>query len=263
MSAKNYRNLFVVPILLLLGIANGLTHYSFISQNAIYYVWGKQLALMLVIMLMTVIGGRVIPMFTANGTNTKKVVPKQILEITVLFSIGILLIISITNTSEQISSNVMAWLYCSGAVLSAVRAIRWRPWLTLQAPIVWSLHAAYWFIPIGLLLYALHYWGFAISTSNASHSITAGAMGSLILAMITRVSLGHTGRKLVLHPIIKYAYCSVIIAALIRVFAGILVPSYTMASYELSASLWIFSYCCFVVCYWRILSAERVDGHLG
>lgn len=261
--SRNYRNLFIVFVLLLLAAANGLTHYSVIVSNTAYTSWGMQSAILLITMMMTVIGGRVIPMFTANGTKTSKVLPNPLLEKVVLGSLWILTLLTITNLNRFLSTDLLTALYCVAGISSAVRAIRWRPWVTVKTPIVWSLHSAYWFIPIGLLFHALHFAGVGVSTSTANHLLTAGAMGCLILAMISRVSLGHTGRELILNPAIKYAYIAILLAAVTRVLMGMLTPTFLITGYAVAALLWILSYGIFVACYWRILTSERIDKRPG
>ena len=96
----------------------------------------------------------------------------------------------------------MVLLFVLSSLAHSIRPIRWRTQVTFKTPLVWSLHLAYWFIPISFLLFALHYAGVNISVSNALHCLTAGAMSSLILAMIARISLGHSGRPLTPHWIL-------------------------------------------------------------
>jgi len=253
--SKNYRNLFIVLILLLLAAANGLTHYSVIASNTSYANWGMQSAILLITMIMTVIGGRVIPMFTANGTKTPKALPNSLLEKIVLGSLWIITLLTITNLNRFLSTELLAVIYCVAGTSSAIRAFLWRPWVAVKTPIVWSLHSAYWFIPIGLLFHALHFSGLEVSTSTANHLLTAGAMGSLILAMITRVSLGHTGRELILNPAIKFAYIAISLAAVTRVTIGMLTPTFLIEGYAIAALLWILAYSIFVACYWGILTS--------
>lgn len=261
--SKNYRNLFLVGILLLLAAANGLTHYSVMVSNTDYSSWGMQSAILLITMMMTVIGGRVIPMFTANGTKTPKAPPNPLLEKIVLGSLWVATILTVTNLNKFISSELLTALYCVAGISSAIRAIRWRPWVAVKAPIVWSLHSAYWFIPVGLLFHAMHFAGLEISTSTANHLLTAGAMGCLILAMISRVSLGHTGRELVLNPAVKYAYIAIVLAVLTRVLMGMLTPTFLISGYAVAGMFWIVSYGIFVACYWQILTSARIDKRPG
>ncbi|MBL4608812.1 MAG: NnrS family protein [Pseudomonadales bacterium] len=262
-KAGNYRNLFFVPVLILLAVANLLTHLSVILGDQSYYKWGLYAAVMLVSALMTVIGGRVIPMFTANGTGTQKVNPLAWLEKTVLISTWLIAFLYISNTIALLPTNLLAALFAIAAMSHAYRALRWRPWVIWSSPLVWSLHLAYWFLPLGFGLFAMHYFGVAVSSSTAIHSFTAGAMGSLTFSMIARVSLGHTGRPLVTHPSMTYAFVLILLAGLSRLITGLFPSAFTSNGYMLSAIFWILAFVIYLLNYVKILVTPRPDGGPG
>ena len=255
-KARNYRNLVFVPVLLLLALANTLTHFG-------YFSWGMYASIWLVSLLMTVVGGRVIPMFTANGTQSQKVEPLPWLERATLFLMWLIAVIYLVNSAARMPPMVMAMIFAAASIANAWRAWRWRPWVTTRVRLVWSLHAAYWFIPLGLGLFALHFAGVNINASTAMHALTAGAMGSLILAMLARVSLGHTGRPLEIHPAMKYAFLLVIFAGLYRLAAGLKPALTANHGYTISAIAWCLAYGLFFVLYARILRSPRPDGKDG
>ncbi|WP_428982878.1 NnrS family protein [Paraglaciecola aquimarina] len=141
--------------------------------------------------------------------------------------------------------------------------MRWRPQVTFSTPLVWSLHAAYWFIPVSFTLFTLHYLGINISSSTALHGLTAGAISSIILAMIARIALGHSGRALIPHTAMKYAFAFIILAGISRVCAQHLQIYSTFNVYILAAGTWILAYTIYLICYWRVLTSPRPDGRPG
>ena len=167
---------------------------------------------------------------------------------------------------------VVAGLFLIAALAHLLRFLSWRPWITLRQPLLWSLHAAYLFIVSGFFLCALHFYGltmvrvnlFANHYATILHSFTLGGMGLLILAMMSRVALGHTGRELVASPWISFAYICLCAAYLCRIWLPLLWPgSSHYLSYFLSIVFWLLGYGLFVVFYLPILSRPRIDGRPG
>ena len=125
------------------------------------------------------------------------------------------------------------------------------------------MHLSYWSIPLGLLLYGLsRVPGVALTYSQAVHTLTVGGMGLMILAMISRVSLGHTGRPIVVGRLMALAFAAVYGAFVIRVFGVYWVDDYSQVIIA-AAGFWLFGYGCFVMRYLPILTRGRVDGRAG
>ncbi len=234
------RNLFFVPVLLLLTACNALMYIGVAYNRYDFIQLGSQNAVWLVTLLMAVVGGRVLPMFTANGTQTKKVEPVLWLD-----------------------RAALACLFAVAALLSALRCLRWKIWLTVKVPLLWSLHLAYWCIPLGLALYSARYAGVNISNSVALHTLTAGAMGSMILSMMARVSLGHSGRVLKPHAIMSLAFLLVLAAAISRTVLIWLWPAQTMQWLWLGVGGWVLAYTLYVLVYFPVLTTPRPDGRPG
>lgn len=260
--AGNYRNLFFVPILLVLTFCNLLTHLSVIWQQPDLFKQGMYAAIMTISTMLIVIGGRVIPMFTANGTGTQKCIPLPWLERVCVVSAVLLVLFYLTDVISSDTGSLLAGLFAVASVANAVRLWRWRPWVTFATPLVWSLHFAYAFIPVSFLLLALHYAGYSVSFSSGLHGLTAGAMGSMIIAMIARVSLGHSGRPLKIHVSIKYGFMLIIAAGLIRITAG-LFPQHFMLMLNSAGIFWLLASLLYIVVYLKILITPRADGHPG
>ncbi|MDO6694830.1 NnrS family protein [Aliiglaciecola sp. 3_MG-2023] len=263
LKVKQYRNLIFVPILALLVMGNLLTHWSVLAQQPEYYRWGTYTTVMTITLIISIIAGRIFPMFTANGTNTKKVANLEWLEKVVIGLTLILALLFLTNLSSYLPKMVMAVTFGLAAVCHTIRALRWRPQVTFGTPLVWSLHLAYWFVPASLALFAMHFAGGNISPSTALHGLTAGAISSLILAMIARISLGHTGRPLQPRRTMTFAFMMIILAGISRVSVEYLQEFTSANLYVVAAILWVFAYLLYVLGYWKILTSPRPDGRLG
>lgn len=262
-QAGNRRNFIFLPILILLGFANVLTHLSVITENYAYYTWGINSALTTVVLIMTLITGRVVPMFTANGLGIRKVENHPWVEYPVIVSTLLIAIIYASNLALWITQSALALLFMVAFLSSSVRALRWQPWKTLSSPLLWSLQLAFWFIPVGHALFVLHLLGYSVTSSAALHSFTAGAMGSLILAMIARVSLGHTGRKLAVRLGMKIGLALILLAGALRVLGGVFQADLGVHSYLLAALFWVAAFILFVIHYRSILMSPRPDGKIG
>jgi uncharacterized protein involved in response to NO len=145
------------------------------------------------------------------------------------------------------------------AVLLGSRVSRWQGYCTLQMPIVVILHAGYAWLPIALALKSAWLLLHAPWAANWLHALTAGAFGTMILGVMTRVALGHTGRQLVVARPISVAYVLVILGAALRVAGPTLAPSLFVPVLLTAALLWGGAFLIFLVVYWPILSAPRAD----
>jgi uncharacterized protein involved in response to NO len=138
------------------------------------------------------------------------------------------------------------------AGLNAVRLWRWVGWRTTEEPLLLVLHVGYAFIPIGMLCVALSELGF-VSAPSALHVLTVGAIGVMTFAVMTRASLGHTGRPLTASLSTSIAYLALIVAAVVRPFAELLPEAYHLLL-ELAGGAWIVAFALFVIEYGPILS---------
>ncbi len=262
-KARSHSNFQFIPILMMLAIANLLTHLSAILHKPELFVWGMYAAIILGSLLIIVVGGRVISLFTANGSQTTMVEPLPWLEKIVIITAWLIALIYISNTRTMLPDILIAAVFAIAAASNAYRAWRWCSLIIFSYPLIWSLHVAYWFIPIGFGLFTLHYAGFNVNASTALHCITVGAMGTLILSMITRVSLGHTGRLLVASKSMSYAFALIIIAAITRILVGLNPALFSNIGYLVSASCWVLGYGIFFIVHVRILVTPRPDGKPG
>jgi uncharacterized protein involved in response to NO len=259
-KAKLWRNLFFVPVLLTMALLNGWMHASVLGAVETHFVQLSHVMVLMVTLVMCIMGGRVFPMFTANGTQTERVAPIMWLEKLSIGSVIVCIVISVLPLAMP------HWL--SGAVFTIAgtanfaRALRWRIWVTFKTPLVWSLHLSYWSVCIGLLLLAAAEWGWLTRPSLAYHAITVGGIGLMILSMISRVSLGHTGRPIQVNWVMTTAFLLMVMALVVRVLVPVLVDDY-LQCILISAALWCVAFMLFVVKYLPIVFAPRVDGGDG
>ncbi|HAS6268806.1 TPA: NnrS family protein [Vibrio vulnificus] len=257
-QAKGWRNLFFVP-LFLLAIGANFASYATIKGMPPFTssaVW--QAMLWWFTLLLLVMGARVIPFFTARRFNFEKANPIVWLDWAANLPLVMLFLLSFFPvTMAQLGQPLM--VIAGGAQL--VRFIRWKPWLTLSEPLVWSLHAAYLCLPLSLLLRGLLDNPFA--SHNLIHLFAIGALAGLILAMIARVTMGHTGRMIYQGPNMSLAFGALFLAALVRSFGVIFAPAQLFIWIDISAALWVFAFTLFVWKFGYMLVTPRADGHPG
>ncbi|WP_028862141.1 NnrS family protein [Psychromonas aquimarina] len=255
-KVKLWRNLMFIPILLIMSVCNALMHYSIASHNPILMNSASSSMVLLVTLVMTIMGGRVFPMFTANGTRTPRVDAIIWLE---KLTVGSTILAVLTGSGFiELPALLTAVIFFTAAAAHTVRMLRWKIWVTLKTPLVWSLHLSYWCIAIGLFMYGLSEITTSVSHSQATHALTVGAMGTMILSMISRVSLGHTGRMIVVGKIMSGAFAALILAFIVRVFGSYWITNYSHVI-TLAVGLWVIGYGSFIALYFPILIKPRVN----
>jgi uncharacterized protein involved in response to NO len=157
---------------------------------------------------------------------------------------------------------VIAVLALIVAGAHAARLYRWQPWRTFKTPLVWVLHLAYGWIVVHLALRALAALGW-VSELLAVHALTIGAIGGMTIGMMTRTARGHTGRLLRADGYEVACYVLVALAAVIRVFGGLMVPGYYLWTVVFSGLCWSAAFVLYAVRYWTVLSRPRIDGKAG
>ena len=216
-----------------------------------------------VLLLITVIGGRVVPAFTGNALRARGANPT--LRTSPLVDRGVIAAMAALALADllRLPAVVPAVLAGIAAVLHAVRLSGWQTRHTLRDPIVWILHAAYAWLPLGLAMRALHMlagFGFA---AHWLHALGTGAAAGMVLAVMTRAALGHTGRPLRAARATTVAYVLLIVAGLVRVFGPVAAPGSYAGSITLSAVAWTGAFLLFVLVYTPILVRPRADGRPG
>jgi len=257
-QARNRRNYFFVALLVLQGFAVLAFHLS----QARLVAWPQgaslQLGLDVVLFIIAVVGGRVIPMFTNNGVPGARATRHPMVEKGALG--GVLLLIA--TDVVPVPGGVVAALALLVAAVHAARLWLWQPWLTRRAPLVWVLHLAYAWIVAYLALRGLAALGL-VSPLFAVHALTVGAIGGMTVGMMTRTGRGHTGRALVADPAEVLCFVLVAIAAVVRVFGGMALPGFYLASVVISGACWSAAFALYAVTSWPALTRARVDRKPG
>ncbi|MBU2869767.1 NnrS family protein [Colwellia sp. E2M01] len=263
LAIKQYRNLFFVPLLALFTIANAEMHLAINYPQTFSTMYSGYAGVMLVTFLMSVMAGRVAPMFTANGTQTEKATPLPWLDKAANGSLAIIMFSLLLQPIVGFSVLFFGVLLIIASVFQTVRWLRLKPWITLNVPLLWSLHGAMKFIAFGLFVLGISYLIPEVPSNHAWHLLTIGGMGGLILAMIARVSLGHTGRPLIAPKAMSVAFVLINLAALARTFGPWAMPEKTLMFIDMSGAFWILAFTIFIIGYAPMLMKGRLDGRPG
>ncbi len=258
-GAGNRRNYPIVGITALLAILNLVYHLGAMpllpgaDRLAIY------LLIHTILLLITVMAGRVVPNFTANWLRARgatrlpasnMLVDRLTIFLTIAVGIG---------ASAAPTSLVTGILAFAAAVSHAIRLSRWCGLATSDEPLLFVLHIAYSWLPIGYGLTGFVVFDWIFTPTTALHALTMGAIGSMILAMMTRVPLGHTGRPLTASRLTVMAYMILTVAVLVRVLGPLIFSDY-LATVEWSATGWVFTFAIVAWVYWPVLTRPPRDA---
>lgn len=254
-AGRNWRNLPMVAPVTVLGIANLLMHLE-ANGAPVRAGLGWHLALAAILILISVVAGRIVPGFTRNWLARRHggalpAAPGWIDRL----ALGLL------------HAGLLGWAFFPdfrpvgavlilAAIMNGWRLARWRGAATLREPLLFVLHLGYGWLVVGVALLGLAVVGAAVPESAAIHALTAGAFGTMILALMTRVTRGHTGRALAADARTGAIYALVTVAALTRVVAAF-APGWSMPLLVASAVLWIAAFGFFIGCYGPMLVGPR------
>lgn len=260
LQSKN-RNLPIVGLVLLLGVANALDHLSaagMIADPAL--AW--KIAVALVIVMISLIGGRIIPSFTRNWLvkrGSREDLPAQ----PTRFDMAVIAVTAFAFLGWITAPPgwLVGALFAAAAAGQATRLARWKGWKAVADPLVLILHVGYAWVPVGLALLAAVAFGAPIPQSAAVHALTAGAMATMILAVMSRATLGHTGRELRVGAAMQIAFVLVTAGAALRVASPLGLLDYRLGM-ELAGGAWIGAFLIFLAVYGPILFSRRDDDKL-
>jgi uncharacterized protein involved in response to NO len=258
MAGKNWRNLKVTILVAAMALANIL----FQAEVLVYGVpnYGVRLGIAVMILLIVLVGGRVTPSFTHNWLARQESAKLPA-------PLGRFDMISIAITGGALLSWIAAsdWTGTAGlliiaAIGQALRLSRWAGERVWREPIVLILHLGYAFVPVGALALGLSIlWPEILTPNGALHAWTTGAIGTMTLAVMTRATLGHTGREIVAKPPTMIIYGAIVAAAVTRMAAPLL-PSIYHEALVASALGWIVAFGGFAVVYGPMLLRARRAG---
>jgi len=255
---KQWSNFIFVPLLLAMSAANIAVHLSALKVIDVNIVMGSRAMLYLVILLIVVMGGRVIPFFTERGV--AGVITKKWNAIEYLSAISVLL--------AAISDVFFGWSIVTGylaffaAIINFIRLYGWYSNLIWYVPLVWVLQVAYSWIILGFILKGLMI--FDISHSAFSyHAFAVGGIAMMTLGMMARVSIGHTGREMVLNSWMVLAFIILNVATIVRVILPMFMHNHYLQLIQVASGLWLVAFTIFAIAYTPMLLKARIDGREG
>ena len=260
--ARN-RNTPLLAVLAALWATNLAFYWGIHRDDAAFARHALLIAIDIILLLVTVIGGRVVPAFTASALKQRGIAtPLRTSSGLDYLAIGVMIAVVISDLF-WLETTWAGWIAIAAAAIQAARLAQWQGLRTLRMPIVWVLHVAYLWLPVGLALKALALLAGLPVAAFYLHALTIGAAAMMIVAVMTRASLGHTGRPLRIARPIAYAYGLLALAAAVRVFGPVCLGLPYIQVIVVAAILWTASFALFLWVYGPILMRPRVDGKPG
>jgi len=255
---RNWRNLPIVGAVGLLAALNGYFHVE-AGNGAGAENLAIRLAIIVIIALISLIGGRVVPSFTHNwlAKRNEAVMPASFGRFDIA-SIAVT-VIALLAWAFSAPDRWSAIVLTLAAVMNAVRLARWHGHRTLSDPLVFILHVGFSWIPIGLGMLAASMVFGSIPETGALHALTIGAMGTMVLAVASRATIGHTGRELVAGAGLTAGYILITFAAAARIIAAMDV-NFSAPLLFLSAAAWIAAYGLFLFVCGPMLTGKRLPA---
>lgn len=261
LATRNWRNLGVAAIVALLAVADVLTHVAAWRGDVVLAASARSVALLLPCVLIAVIGGRVIPMFTRNVVLEQGGFVRASTAVDLWAVVAIAAVALVGSAAPWWSplDRVEAGLSLAAGSLTLWRMRGWSTLRTRTAPLLWVLHLGHACLGLGLLARgAARLAPDVIPPSAATHLLAAGAIGMLCLGMMSRVALGHTGRPLLVPRVAVAGYLVLVVALVLRVGA-----SWRPALLDPSAASFALAFLLFLAGYAVPLVRPRVDGAPG
>jgi uncharacterized protein involved in response to NO len=253
------RNMVFLVILAVLTLANAGFHAHRLGLAGGDGLAGVRLGVMMLVVMIAIIGGRIIPAFTHNWLHLNAVagaMPRKSprLDAAAIAAVAAYALLDLGHAP----ATLVAALAALAAGLNAVRLAGWRGWATRSSPIVLVLHVGYAWLVAGLALAALAHATSVVPPVLALHAFGTGAVGTMVLAVMSRAALGHTGRPLAASPAIALSYWLVSLSAASRIIGPLAWPAGTHAALVVSGLVWIAAFSIFAVVYAPILTTPRI-----
>lgn len=251
--ARQPRNYGFVALPLLMGAASVVSTWH--PEAA---VDALALALDAVLVTVTVMAGRMVPGFTRNAVPHSRAQRRPVLERAVLVTVLALVLLRLAHAPAVLQATVAL----AAALTQAARWVAWDPFTTTRQPLLWVLHGACAWLPLHLLLRAAALLGLC-PPALATHALTLGAIGGLVLGMMVRSGRGHTARPLDAGPWDVWAFAALQVAALIRVGGLLIWPASAALWFASSATAWVLAFGIYLVRETPALLRPRLDGLPG
>jgi len=257
MLKDNKKNLKVfLPILLTFLFAKTLMLLAPVVGKHQFLVWSREIGLGLIQLIILVVAGRILPFFTTSKHPELKISKNKIIEVLAIAPCIFLII-----PREFFNEYLFFALYIVAAVFNTCRLLQYKPFHTIKNQMLFILNTGYLWIIFSLILHALTVFYPSINFSlTPLHAFAMGGLGCFAIGMLTRVSLGHTGRQLVTSRLTLLAFYSVHIGTLIRVIFPLFLPKYYLTSLHHASGWWTLAFCFYVFEFTKILWTKRPDG---
>ncbi|HXZ02828.1 MAG TPA: NnrS family protein [Stellaceae bacterium] len=254
-AGRNWRNLPMVAPVTVLAVADLLMHLEAVGASVPPGL-GWRLALAAVIVLISVVAGRIVPSFTRNWLAKRGDPDLPAVHGAIDRAALGTLHAGLVGWAFFPAERALGWLLLLGAALNLWRLLRWRGGATAEEPLLLVLHVGYAWLALGAGLLGMAELDADLPPSAAIHALTAGAIGTMVLAVMTRVARGHTGRALSADRATSLIYVLVGLAALARVVA-VFAGAWTLPLLVVSAGLWVAAFAGFVLRYGPMLLLPR------
>jgi len=244
----------VAVALAVLWLGDLVFHVEAIAQG--YANYGVRIGLAALLLLITLIGGRIIPSFTRNWL--ARMNPGALPAPADRWDVAAIVVTAIALAGWIAAPNaaLVGWALIAAGLAQAARLARWRGWRAGRDRLVLVLHVAYLFVPVGFVLTALSAFGLAPESAGV-HAWAIGAIGGMTIAVMSRAALGHTGRALIASPAAQAVYALLFGAAIARICAA-LAPEHGVVALHVAAFAWIAAYFLFAAAYWRVFTGPRL-----
>lgn len=259
-KVKQWSQLLIVSIIVLLLAADIVYYLGVLHIVNQGISWGLFSAVYLLMGLIFTLSRRVMPFFIERGVGYQI----QLKNWSFIDSSSLLFLVALWLTDVFFKHALLTALL--SAVLAVLHSVRLWGWHTngiWKKPLLWVLFLGYSMFVLGFALKAINFFSL-YSTSLPLHAFTYGGIGLMTLGMISRISLGHTGRNINDPPkIVTWVFLSLFVGALVRVILPILVPSAYLHIIGLSQLLWLIAFVLFISAYFMIFIKPRADGQPG
>lgn len=259
----NRRNYPIAGVLVALTAANVLMHVGIVQLSAAWFDLGQILGLDLIAVLVAIIAGRITPAFTANWLRMHGGDPNRVRRWPWVDRFAIATLVLLLVADLVLPNTVWPkWVALAAAVANGIRLIGWNGHAAAREPLLWILHLGYLWLVVALATKGLDLW-LQWPRSAWIHALGTGCMATLILGVMTRVGLGHTGRPLRLPAGASTIYWLITAAAILRIglAGGVLGGHGTVLA--LVGVFWILAFGLFFAYYLPILAQPRADGRPG
>lgn len=251
--SRNFRNMLFIGLLTALWICDMASIVTGSTKPV-------HVSILIVIAIISTIGGRIIPAFTVGALRRRGInafqpnIPR-----TDMAALGLGIGCVVAYMFSDTMPFVPGALLLLAAGVNLYRLSQYNLLKTFVDPMLWVLHAGFLWMVLGVAMLGLASFGI-VQISTALHALTAGAIGTMCIGMMCRVALGHTGRDIVADKMTTVMFALMQAAAIIRVFGSLLAPEAYMRVVELSGGLWAFVFLLYAVRYAPVLFSPRPDG---